>query len=329
MLRTQLLAIVSMSILIAAATAPSDAKSTKSAPEHTETRLLQFDGDVSLGKLFLDPKDRSSEDTYVGEARGKITVDVPSSSYLMLYAGTAVSKSPPVIRKAAATPIDGLRLKFCSFYENNSITDAVLREAEVLKNLKYLDLAQSDISENGAIASLPSFKKLEHINFFTTSINGECLKDLAKLPGVTDIDLSFTNLNQENLIYLTEFRNLKVLNIRGTHLTDAAIKTVGKCSTLESLLLGRNKFVDDRCLDNLLPLQKLRNITLDDTVVTKAGVLKLRALKSLSSIELPPSIHAQDLDDLKAKFPRCELKLSSPHKRKVDSFEKHMFAPLK
>ncbi len=80
-------------------------------------------------------------------------------------------------------------------------------------------------------------------------------------------------------------RNIDLLNLAGTKVTDAGLGVVAKMPNLERLRLERTA-VSDAGLKNLAKLRKLDYLNLYGTAVSEAGVQTLRGLPSLHHLYL-------------------------------------------
>ena len=310
-------------LLIFAMTSAVAANSTKAVGRVGEKRTLQFPNDSSLGRLILVPDIKD-----LGEAKGKVTFVVPAGSYVRLDVANSVAKNPNSLKKVPVQGIDAVKLKYMSLEEGaESVCDKEIKAIVHLKDLTHLNLTQSDISDLG-MEPVVALKKLTEVSLFGTEIHGSCFETLKFLPALTSLDASFTSLETMNFKFLTEMKNLKNLNLRKTGINREAARLIGKCKSLEALSIGLNRRVDDECMDRLLTLKNLQRLNIDETAVTKAGVLKLTSLP-LKYICLPGSVQsAADMAQLHKDFPHCILERSGIN-RPVTKFEKRVFAPLK
>ena len=103
--------------------------------------------------------------------------------------------------------------------------------------------------------------------------------DLQLLEGVASdviaLDLSSTTMNDDDMVHLLKFTNLKSLKINETKITDEALKTIGQLENLRSLnLYGTD--VSDTGIMLLSELKHLEKTYLWNTQVTPAGAENLR-----------------------------------------------------
>jgi Leucine-rich repeat (LRR) protein len=106
--------------------------------------------------------------------------------------------------------------------------------------------------------------------------------ELANLPELAYLDLSYSSVNVPALAGLGQSPQLGSLLLRGATVTDEDLRWVGKIPSLEDLDLEET-CITDAGLAHLTGLQSLRRLNLTSTLVTDAG---LAHLKGLSSLEL-------------------------------------------
>ena len=99
--------------------------------------------------------------------------------------------------------------------------------------------------------------------------------DLAKLPNLSRLELYSTKLRDAQVVEICDKLNLKELNISKTGISDDALRRIGKQQNLEVFqCIGTS--VSDAGLSQLSLNAKLRRISIAYSLVTPAGVGKLR-----------------------------------------------------
>tara|TARA_R110001606_G_scaffold36032_7_gene103957 strand:- start:1556 stop:3613 length:2058 start_codon:yes stop_codon:yes gene_type:complete len=101
----------------------------------------------------------------------------------------------------------------------------------------------------------------------------EALEEYA--PNIVEIDLGFSNFNDELMSYIRPFRNLLKLKLQNTKVTDAIGKYLVDFELLESLNLYGTS-VTDKLIQELKRNKKLQNIYLWKTDVTDDGLVLLQ-----------------------------------------------------
>lgn len=94
-----------------------------------------------------------------------------------------------------------------------------------------------------------------------------------------------TSTNDDALVYLEGFDELKVLHLRHTKITDAGLRNLRGLNKLRYLYLVGTE-VSDAGLVHLQGLPSLREIRLDGTRVTDAGLEYLKSLPNLTRLDL-------------------------------------------
>lgn len=159
---------------------------------------------------------------------------------------------------------------------------------------------ETDISAAG-LKSLSGAGKLKKLRLTGLTAEPDDLRELQKIPTLTELDLSgaalsdeamgvvagfpaLTRLNLyqnkigdagvENLLPLAE--RLVWLNLDDTQITDAVGPTLSRFEKLKFLHLGRTK-VTDEIVDSLTQLKNLDTIHVTRTGITEEGAARLRA----------------------------------------------------
>jgi hypothetical protein len=145
-------------------------------------------------------------------------------------------------------------------FSTRKFGDAQFKQLVGLKNIKWLNLYQSDIGD-------------------------ETLKLLKNFPKLESIPMGETRITNDGLKHVADLKNLEYLGLRGTKITDEGLVHVKKLTTLTGLTLQETK-VTDAGLAHLKPLTKLNNIRLQTTPITDAGLEHLKGLKDLRRLDV-------------------------------------------
>jgi Leucine-rich repeat (LRR) protein len=141
------------------------------------------------------------------------------------------------------------------------VTDADLRRLEGLHYLRTLNLTRTKITDVG----------MEH---------------LAKLTGVTDLNLCFAEyLTEDGIAHLKGWTALERLNLRGTKVTSKVFPTLGRLTSLRSLDLA-NTQIDDDGFEELAALPKLEELAIGGNRLTGACLSLLRPIQSLRRLDV-------------------------------------------
>mmetsp|Transcript_21315 Transcript_21315/g.31609 ORF Transcript_21315/g.31609 Transcript_21315/m.31609 type:complete len:802 (-) Transcript_21315:50-2455(-) len=164
-------------------------------------------------------------------------------------------------------------------------TIAHLAENNVVPNLKNLDLADTDLTDNG-MAHIPKFKMLSRLSLFYCNITNSGLRHLASMTSLETLNLDSRDISDEGLSCLHSLKNLKSLDIFSGRITDAGCSHISKIKSLETLELCGGGVGDLGCsvlahLDNLTSLNLSQNER-----ITNRGAAALGALTNLRALNL-------------------------------------------
>lgn len=92
--------------------------------------------------------------------------------------------------------------------------------------------------------------------------------------------------NDESLAHIKGMHNLEELFIRCPAVTDNGISQLAGMQNLKILSLDRCTRLTDKCLDTIEKMKDLERISLAETRVSKAGILRVTKMKNLDTISL-------------------------------------------
>lgn len=177
-------------------------------------------------------------------------------------------------------------------------TDDDLRELLVLKNVNYLILKGTQLTDVG-VSLLPQLEQLSSLDLGNTKLTAAVLPSivqcrnlvslcvggipmtvkglelLAELPKLSSLQLWACGVTDEMARPIGELRELKVLQLTNARITDRAIKHLRPLTELEHLSVGNSEITDD-CVDDLASLKKLQGLNVTKTKITAAGVTRLQ-----------------------------------------------------
>ena len=110
------------------------------------------------------------------------------------------------------------------------------------------------------------------------------IKKLSKVKAnITELDLSFTNLDDKMLKALSGFKNLQKLKLQGTDISSKGIKHLIKLEHLSHLNLYDTK-IDDEAFEHFDKMSSLKELYLWQSKVTKESIKEFRLKKPLMQI---------------------------------------------
>lgn len=140
---------------------------------------------------------------------------------------------------------------------------------------------------------------------FVTAMKGKVKRGNGNV--VTEIDLSFKPVTDDELKALAGLKRLTVLNLAYTQVTDAGIKELAPLQSLTTLSLRGTK-VTGAGFRALAPLKSLTTMDLRATHVSDAGLRELGGVKSLTSLDLVAIMGTvEGVNSLQRALPKCKI----------------------
>jgi serine/threonine protein kinase len=162
--------------------------------------------------------------------------------------------------------------------------DAAVRSFVDLRELNALVLSRTKLTDEGVktIAGL----HLGLLDLSYTNISNRTLEILAsKMPGVQNLFLSGTQIDDDGMEALGRLKSLYILDLCQTKITDKGLEPLSQLTDMEELNLARTK-VSNAGLIHLKNLKSLSCLELSETSVTDAGLSALTSLKKLKFLGL-------------------------------------------
>lgn len=116
-------------------------------------------------------------------------------------------------------------------------------------------------------------------------IRVETIEQIARIPSLKELNLSFSDVTDEVLMPIRKLRSLQSLNLMFSDATGRSIRTVSTLPNLTYLRLTACK-VTDQDLDALSEMPQLAGLFLGRTQVTDAGMPQIGKLTQLIDLEL-------------------------------------------
>ena len=122
-----------------------------------------------------------------------------------------------------------------------------------------------------------------------------------------EFQLSGRDLNDDGLKPIQSLKNVRILNLRDTKITNAGIKYIEGIKNLKRLHLERTQ-IDDGCMDYLIGLQELEYLNLYSTKITDSGLTKLKELKKLKQLYIwQTDVTGEGVKQLEAQLPDLKI----------------------
>lgn len=216
-------------------------------------------------------------------------------------------------------------------------TDAGLAHLSNLVSLEEMFLGRRDILGDG-LAHLAKLPRLERLDFYAVTVSGAGATHLSASTSLKELDFTKSDLTPEDLGHIAAIPNLETLRIHRmitddavAHLssarslkklilgmdfqdsrdliTDVALASLSKVSSLESIGLYYGKFTDEG-LEHLSGLPNLKSLAIPNCRgFTDAGLEHLSKLSHLEHLDLRRvSFSDAGLKGLKEALPNCDIK---------------------
>lgn len=186
--------------------------------------------------------------------------------------------------------------------------DRDMRHVAGLVNLRYLDLAYTNVGDTG-LAHLAGLAKLEWLDLSRTRVTSAGLAHLAGLSNLRELRLDECRVTDQGLAHLTRLSRLERLRLNDTKITDAGLAHLAGLHKLKLLGLSTNKLTDAG-MPHLVGLRQLKSLSIYQTEVTDAGLAQLSKLDQLGELGFDlEHVTTQGLSQLRSL---TELRLSGP-----------------
>ena len=158
-----------------------------------------------------------------------------------------------------------------------NLTDESLLTIGKFTSLERLELKHCRQLSGGGLAHLKGLTQLHYLDFGHCRDLHQGLEFLADLPRLTVLDLTGTGLSNGELEHVTSIPKLRVLSLAECQeIDDVGIAHLAGASGLDGLWLSGCGRVTDGSIEHLSRLTSLKELKLDRTRVTPAGIAELR-----------------------------------------------------
>jgi Leucine-rich repeat (LRR) protein len=153
---------------------------------------------------------------------------------------------------------------------------------------------------------LPDLFILGTVNVSDTDVSDEQLKSLKSLKHLSSLLLSGTNITDEGISHLRNHEALESMHMKNTKITDAGIEFFVSMPDLKILDVSGTK-ITDAGLKTLAQCKNLNWLLINNTAVTNEGIKALKALPRLGRLSiLNTKVTSEGIDDLLTTFPKLK-----------------------
>lgn len=119
-----------------------------------------------------------------------------------------------------------------------------------------------------------------------THITDQGMSEIRNLPGITDLNLSYTEyITDEGIAAVKDWKKLRKLNVHGTKVGDTGLEHISGIIAMESLNVG-STLMTDVGLERLTMLTRLTELTMGGNELGDAGLQALRQMPGLTYLDL-------------------------------------------
>ncbi len=199
------------------------------------------------------------------------------------------------------------------YVTGKGIDDAALGRFAKLP-LEGLSIDNSSLTEAG-LAPLKEMKHLQGLGLsHSLSLKGPGLTAIASHPSLTSVSVGGTGVGDAAMAPIASIKQLTKLGLNHDQVTDAGFAALANHPTLENLMYSPQMTprLTDESLKTVATLKALKELTINDTVLTYDGGLKLlKGLPNLQKLSLGKvGLSEADLAKLKADLPKVDVKFT-------------------
>ncbi len=168
-------------------------------------------------------------------------------------------------------------------FEDTPLNDDAMRSLATAKGLNTLSLEGCAVTSQG-VKHLQQLPELKSLLVADNALSPEAIGHLAAFPALEELSLpGKTALTEEEVVSIAGIKKLRALNLSGSTVTDAAMPQIASIVTLEILDVSDTAVTDD----GLIALQKskLKELNVDDTKVTRAGVAWVQSMLPTAQLD--------------------------------------------
>ena len=180
----------------------------------------------------------------------------------------------------------------CIYQPSVPITGKGLSSFANCESLVLLSIGSNAAIEDEDLKSLRSCKQMKYLSLINSKITEKGLKHLADMKELISLGLPGSDFNDEGIDQLNQIA-AKEICIGGKNLTDAGIEKL-RTNNISRLELNKTG-ITDKSLPHLAQIQELETLSLQDTAVTFEGLKQLAGLRKLKCLFISGTPAAEHL----------------------------------
>ena len=132
------------------------------------------------------------------------------------------------------------------------------------------------------------------------------------------LKLASVPFGDDDIKFLTRFKELQNLNLWATNITDRGLKDLAESTSIEVLFLGKIA-ISDKGIQHVSKMKSLKVLNFSDVPITDAAIDSLCQLTQLKAIRLIRTKITEDgASRLRAALPSCRVVHAHPKKLRID-----------
>ncbi len=198
---------------------------------------------------------------------------------------------------------------------------------------RFAKLPLEAFSTDGSLmtdAGFESIRKMKSLKGFSLShalqVKGTGAPAFANHPTLTTVSIGGTGFGDAGMAALGSLKQLTKLSLNHDQITDNGLALLANHPTLESLMFSpqMSPRLTDAALKTVATLKALKELTINDTVLTYEGGLQfLKALPNLQKLALGKvGLSETDLAKLKADLPNVVIKFEPASPEAVEKWHR-------
>jgi hypothetical protein len=145
--------------------------------------------------------------------------------------------------------------------------------------------AKFEAATDAVLASLKKSPSLGAIDIYdATRCTDKGFAALKDLPNLRKLTLGKSEMTPARVNAIAQYKELRVLYLSGSGLTDTELVSLKKLTFLEALDISDNPQVTDRGMASVKTLERLQVLYLAKTSITDKGLFELKVLDGLRSL---------------------------------------------
>ena len=188
---------------------------------------------------------------------------------------------------------------------NAAITDASMDRLSILKNMGWFSLSDCPRLTDRGLSRINAFSKLRILAISNVALTDRGLARLRNLTNVYSLILRGTKITNNGVVALKAFPKLSNLSVNNTDIGDGGLEILPP--GIQLLALTGTK-ITDAGIAHLKRQRRLRLLRLDDTTVSDQCIDSLAAIKSLRELNLNGTrFTVAGVATLRKAMPKCEI----------------------